>query len=342
MGNIDAYAGRRPTDLPLVIRSPRGFGEIAFAGVEFHQPPLSEWPGRVAFIQALVRPYLVDTGVAESSQQLSTSGFNDLSGALRQQLGKTFSGVAPIGFPIVTGLVIAYLLVLGPFDYLLVNRWLRRPLSAWISFPLIVAAFSTLAIAAGNWSRGSSNPRLNQLALVDVDTVTDQVRGTLWTVLYSPDARRFDLGVKVHSPGVDPSAPVERLFSWWGLPGVGIGGMQTGGADWEIVPIGYEYGPDLRSLAGVPVLTSATKSLSARWTAKSSNTFEAQLSDTEGLVVGTIQNQLGVPLQNARLFYGSWAYKLGTLNARRAGGSERGAQPAKGEDDRYARRAQWE
>ena len=31
--------------------------------------------------------------------------------------------------------------------------------------------------------------------------------------------------------------------------------------------------------------------------------------------MGTIANQTGVPLRNARLFYGTWAYRLGNLNA---------------------------
>ena len=58
-GVIDAYAGSHPTDLPLVIRSPYGFGEIAFAGVDFSQPALSKWPGRIAFLHALLHPYHV-------------------------------------------------------------------------------------------------------------------------------------------------------------------------------------------------------------------------------------------------------------------------------------------
>ena len=107
----------------------------------------------------------------------------------------------------------------------------------------------------------------------------------------------------------------EMLFSWWGLPGLGIGGMQTGGADLGIVTTGYRYGPERKSLEQVPVLASATKSLLARWTGTSAATIEATLTDEDGLAAGTITNQTGVELRNVRLLYGSWAYRLGTLNA---------------------------
>jgi hypothetical protein len=105
----------------------------------------------------------------------------------------------------------------------------------------------------------------------------------------------------------------EVLLSWWGLPGTGIGGMQSGGLDLGIVHDGYRYGDDRRSLAGVPILTSATKSLITRWIAKVPPMMDAQLSDQDGLATGTIKNRTGITLQNARLMYGTWAYRLGDL-----------------------------
>jgi hypothetical protein len=314
-GNIESHAGQQPTDLPIVVRASRGFGEIAFVGAEFHESPLSDWPGRTAFLQTLMRPYLADLVAGDASQRMMTSGFNDLSGALRQQLSRAFSSVAPIGFPIVTGLVIAYLLVLGPLDYFLVNRWLRRPLAAWISFPLIVIAFSALALAVGSRSKGPSSARVNQIELVDVDTQTAQVRGTFWSAIYSPESRRYNPAIQLPKSQLANAAEAETLLTWWGLTGAGIGGMQAPGSEWEIIRTGYQYGPETRSLEALPVLESATKSLAARWTAKPAVNIEAKLSDAKGLVEGTLENRTGLTLRNVRLLYGQWAYRLGTLNA---------------------------
>ncbi len=53
-GNIEVYAGRRASDLPLVVRSPYGLGEVAIAGIDLSQPPFRDWPGRAAFLQCIV------------------------------------------------------------------------------------------------------------------------------------------------------------------------------------------------------------------------------------------------------------------------------------------------
>jgi hypothetical protein len=313
-GNIEAYDGNRASDLPLVIRTPRGFGEVTFAGVEFGSPPLSLWSGRTAFLRALFQPYLRDTESNDSTQKLVASGFNDLSGALRQQLGQNFAAVVPISFSIVAALAIAYLFFLGPLDYLLVQHWLRKPLVAWISLPLIIALFAGIALAVAGWSKGPPGARLNCLELDDFDTISGQARGTLWTTIYSPEAAEFNIAVRPRSDEPKPHSKRDMLFSWWGLPGIGIGGMQSSTSDLGLVRNGYEYGPETSSLVQMPVLASGTKSLLARWTGAAPPKISAQLTDVDGLLAGTITNETGIRLRNARLLYGSWAYRLGILN----------------------------
>lgn len=314
-GKIEVYAGRRPTDLPLVVRAPRGMGEIAFAGVDLAKSPLADWSGRATFLRALVSPYLTDAEFGGASQTLVTSGYNDLSGPLRQALGRSFSGVTPITFPVVAALAIGYLLALGPVDYGLVHRWLRRPIAAWITFPLIVLAFGAGALALDYWRTTGSKPCVNRLELVDVDTITGQARGTFWATLFSARARRFDLALEVESLADRANSQAEILLSWWGLPGVGIGGMEAGGADVGIIRGGYEYARERNALHNVPVLTSSTKSFLARWTAPAGAVIEAQLVDRDGLVEGSIENHTGRPLRNVRLLYNGWAYRLGELKA---------------------------
>lgn len=311
-GSIEVFGDRRATEVPLVVRSPRGFGEIVFVGLEFGDPPLNTWSGRTAFLRAVLRPYLAETAGIDASQKLVTVGFNDLSGALRQRLGRSFPQVIAIGFPIVAGLAIAYLVCLGPFDYFLTHRLLRRPLAGWITLPIIVTLFAIAAFAIGQWSRGSAKPRVNQAEVIDFDTIDEQVRGTFWAVAFSPNANEFDFKFEPPKALGQTASSVETLFSWWGLPGVGIGGMQTGG-DLGIVRGSYSYGDDRNELEGVPVLASATKSLLARWATKSATKLDTELNDVDGLVEGAVTNQTSVTLRNARLLYGTWAYRLGNL-----------------------------
>jgi hypothetical protein len=275
---------------------------------------LNEWQGRSGFLQAVLRPYLPTASSSGGSQRLVTRGYNDLAGALRQRLGQSFASVVPIGFAVVAMLAIVYMAFLGPIDFLFVNRWVRRPWVAWVSFPLLVLLFCGGAMWLSSWRNGQSGLRVNQIELIDVDLSTNRARGTFWASLYSPSAAQLDLSVQTPKLAVSGGEGSDTLFSWWGLPGVGIGGMQSGGTDLGIIRTGYSYGANRDALNGVPVLASATKSLMARWSAPSAPMIEAKLTDQDELAVGSISNRNGPPLRNVRLLYGTWAYKLGNLN----------------------------
>lgn len=314
-GKVEVQADRATGKLPIVVRLPKGLGEIEFAGVDLSTSPLTDWSGRSAFLQVLLRPYLVSTNAYESSQRLVTRGYNDLGGALRQQLGQSFPGVAPVGFAIVAILAITYMVFLGPFDWLLVNRWVRRPWLAWISFPVIVLAFCGAAMSLGVWRGKAAGVHANQLEVIDVDTISGRSRGTLWTSLYSGRARRFDLRMEKVASSEAKATSMDGQLSWWGLPGVGIGGMQAGGIDLGIIHDGYDYGEKRQTLLGVPVLASSTKSLVGQWTATGLPQPKAELIDEDGLATGSIVNDTGLRLTNVRLFYGTWAYRLGDIVA---------------------------
>ncbi len=310
-GAIEVYAGQKPTDLPLLIRAARGFGEITFVAVDVSEPPLANWPGRNAFLSAVLRPYIAASELSDAPQTLVTLGYNDLSGAARHWLGVSFRGVTTVPFTTVALFVLGYLLLLGPANYWLVCKVLQRPQLAWLTFPLLVLATSGGAWWLTNTNRGDQ-PRVNQIELADFDLAANQVRSTYWAALHSPEARRYGLALHPQAAGQQTTEKAEVLLSWLGLPGIGVGGMQAAGVGLGIDQIGYRY-TGLNGLEGVPILTSATKSFLGRWTAPSGSLVSATLTDDDGLVVGTITNETGKVLHDARLLYGNWGYRLGDL-----------------------------
>jgi hypothetical protein len=313
VGKIEVYSGQRSTDLPILVRSPRGFGEIAFVGLDFNKAPLADWPGRTAFLQALLEPYVTNDEMRSASQTLVSRGYNDISGALRQSMGRLFPGVAPVSFSTVALLAVLYLLVLGPIDYFIVHRWLRRPVAAWVTFPLIVLAFGGGALAISEWRRGGETARVNRREVVDFEGTSKLVRGTYWATLYEP--RAIKLSPRFAPANVGAEREPQVLLSAWGLPGTGIGGMQSGGMDLGIVRDAYRYEADRDELVDVPVLTSATKSFVARWVTAAAPPIAATLKDVGGLVAGTVENRTDKNFRNVRLFYNGWGYSVGTLAA---------------------------
>ena len=316
IGRVEAFG--RGNDLPLVVRSARGLGELVFVGVDLAEPPLADWSGRKAFLHSLLRPYLTEPDANKSKQKIVSLGYDDLAGALRQQLGHSFAGVMAIGFPVVAALLIGYLLLLGPLNYLLVEKLVRRPWVAWVTLPLVVLATSFGAATLLGAAKKTGGQRMNTAELVDVDLTTGRTRGTCWAALYSPQTKRFDVMLTPRSPGGQGVEGVQTLVSWLGLPGSGIGGMHSAGEPIDVTGVGYREASNLEQLDGLPVLTSSTKSLTAQWDtiqAKSAApSIAAELRvDDDGLVVGTLTNDTGAKLVDACLLYGQWGYRLGDL-----------------------------
>ena len=80
-------------DLPLVIRSPRGFGQVVFLAADLDQPPLAGWADR-----KLLAARLLDLPTAEAPLEDAPAipyGYNDLAGQLRSALDQ-FPGVCRV------------------------------------------------------------------------------------------------------------------------------------------------------------------------------------------------------------------------------------------------------
>ena len=102
-------------------------------------------------------------------------------------------------------------------------------------------------------------------------------------------------------------------MAWLGLPGTALGGMnpRAGGPTLWTQP--YSFSPSLDALCDVPIPVWSTKSLSARWNAPTKAFPEADLTDDNQLLVGTLVNTLDFPLEQCILAYGRSVYELGTI-----------------------------
>jgi len=302
-GRVEAADG----PLPLVIRGARGFGQVVFVAADLDRPPMAEWEDRRLLVAKLLNSPATSTREDDESTVVMHYGFTDLAGQLRSALDQ-FPGVWLVRFWLVALLIGVYILAIGLGDYFFLRKVVRRMQLTWVTFPVIVVAFSLAAYVLAHRFKGDQ-VRVNQVDLIDVDVESGQLRGTAWANVFSPRMERYDLSFRPNLPGGPAGREAATLTAWFGLPGRALGGMNPGNVEPEVWNGHYDFSGRLDALAGVPIQIWSTKSFTGRWAARIDAPLEGHLAEQDGLPQGTITNNLDFPLSDCLLAYGGYAYQ---------------------------------
>ncbi len=238
-------------------------------------------------------------------------GYSDLSGQLRSALD-AFPGVRLAPFWLVAGLIIAYLVLIGPADYLLLRRFGGRMRWTWLTFSLVALLACAGAYVLAIRLKGNE-VKIHQADLVDVDAASGRVRGTTWLNMFSPRIDAYDLSVRPQLPGGTANADSRSWVAWFGLPGAALGGMNPRTAAPAVWTEPYDFSAALDRMTRVPLQMWSTKSFTARWTGSTRTLPQAELSEEDQSLVGAVTNTLHFPLEHCFLAYGGFVYQLGTL-----------------------------
>ena len=298
-------------NLPLVVRSAYGFGEVVFVSVDLDLAPLSRWAGRGQMVNKLLG---YETAVTQDSQAqtMHRPSYSDHAGQLRAALDR-FEGIRLVPFSLVAFLILLYVILIGPVDYFVLKKYFKRMEYTWITFPLIVLVFSVGAYGLAYWLKGSQI-RINQIDLVDVDVESGTVRGVTWVNLFSPRTDGYDLSVQPQPVVGGAVKQPDVLFSWLGLPGGALGGMEPSTQGLSFFDA-YAFSPQLDRVEQMPVAVWSTKSLTARWQYElgTARPFDASLRrETLGLR-GEITSRLDFSLIDCVVLHGGVAYVVGDV-----------------------------
>ncbi|MGE3780957.1 MAG: hypothetical protein AB7F89_27460, partial [Pirellulaceae bacterium] len=301
---------------PLVVRRAYGLGQVVFVALDLDRPPLANWPDRPRLVQRLLRDSadgverVQDSSVAGPAVQF---GYSDISGQLRSALDQ-FPGVTLVAFSWVAGLLLLYVLLIGPADFFLLRDVLGQMRWTWLTFPLIVAAFVAVAVLLNVQFRGAET-KVNRLELVDIDHTSGTVRGTSWLHVYSPRSQVRAVDLEPQGSGALPGDEAGRLVAWHGLPGAALGGLD-GVAATVAVPhpsVVQFTGPCETRMAEVPFPVASTRSLIGRWWGRQTAPAETSLNrDADGLLRGELLNPLSVELVDCIVYFENWVYRLDT------------------------------
>lgn len=299
-------------ETPLLVRQIRSFGTVTWFAADLSVPPLSNWNGRDGLWLGILGATSERRQAPVGDSSLVQLGYSDLSGQLRSVLDR-FENVKNFPFSLILILIGVYVLAIGPLDWFITHRLLKKPNVTWITLPLWLIAFSALALAIESRIRPST-AGVNQVRLVDWDEATASVRGTYWAGLFAPADDRFDLTLLPVGETILAAKEPEKIdFSWLGLSGAGLGATDQKTLSPGYWDAPYELGRLDGRLDAVPVRVRSSKSFFGTYLASSTPEVISDFSLKNDYLTGTITNRLLVTLENAVLYYRNWAYHVGTL-----------------------------
>ncbi|WP_460166429.1 hypothetical protein [Thermostilla marina] len=308
-GRVEA----READLPVVVHIPFGLGHVVTTAVDLSAEPLAVWEDRGLFVANLLSFPVEQVETDTHDQALMHYGYTDLSGQLRSALD-LFPGVGTVPFFAVGAAVAVFLLLVGPLDWWLNARILKRRTTAWITLPLWIIGALAIAVLWANASKPSDGC-INEVLLLDYDQSRGIVRETAWSDIFVAGTDRYDCRFTPFAWNAENTGPPDAVvdLAWHGLPGRGLGGMDTPTVDIQPWETFYRSQYSTGTIESVPIPKWSTKAFLAKWRHPAASPVEGNLRRRDALPFGTITNRSEVPLRDCLLAYGNWIYFLGNL-----------------------------
>ena len=204
--NTGATAWLSEGGRPLLAERFVGGGMVTLATFDWNQEPVAGWSGA----NVLLRQILVRTLFSSASAQTSAlsgafggsgSSISMRSTALSQVLGN-LPGLDLPSLLLIGLLVIAYVLLVGPVNYLALRAIHRRAL-AWVTLPLIAILASVGAFGAGLFTKGQS-VQTNQVSIIHLEAGWDRAYAESYTGVLAPTRGDYQVNVAGARPWVGP------------------------------------------------------------------------------------------------------------------------------------------
>jgi hypothetical protein len=327
--NIDGTIDLEQDGQAIIVRKPLGFGQIVFSAIDLDLPPVKEWTGQKNLILKLFKQQenLNVAAPTRSPSGVVHFGYTDMVGQLLAPL-EQFSHVGLITFTLVATLIVFFILCIGPGDFFMLRRVFGRMEWTWLTFLLMCVLFCGLAVFIARWSR----PRqfqVNQLEIIDVDGIGGTVRGSMWTNIFSPKNATYDVDLSGrNSLGFELD---NNMICWQGLPGTGLGGMETKAGDvffdqpyrCRLLEVASEHSSTTQTRSGVepirmeiqqmPIGVSATKALFLQWWSRLNQPVRSRLRIDQRRgrrLQGTLTNPFPMAINNCRVLFENSAYLM--------------------------------
>lgn len=273
---------------PLLIRRMLGAGTIDYLALDPGTAPLRGWAG-------LPDLWLTLASTVDSQPPWNPGFGSNWSGV--QAAVNVLPGVnlLPDVLPL-CGFLAAYMLLIGPINYLVLNRLNRREL-AWVTMPVFIIIFSALAWVVGFNLRGNE-VTISRLAVIESWPDTDRARVQQVVGLLSPRRARYDLTVGETTF----LRPIPRLEQQGFLGGAADSNTEINQTEQFQA---RDFPVDASFIAPFIASTMTTQP-----DVTGSATLFTQGGDGQQVMRGSVRNGLDTPLENPVLLVRGVAYGL--------------------------------
>jgi hypothetical protein len=211
-------------------------------------------------------------------------------------------------------LILVYLAIIGPLDYILVVRLLKRPGFTWVTFPAMVTAACGLTFWWSSSHRADATVR--EVHLLDVGQLGPRqiVRERTWSSLSTSDSRYGSVTSKpvpLISRQRPSSAPSETTLVWHGRAEDVYGGLYRPGGAGLGRQVSHRTEIGGPQFSSIPLMVDGSQAFCAESFAEAGDSpvFESQLTmPASGLLDGSFVHHLPEALQNWVILFGNRVY----------------------------------
>ena len=179
---------------PLILERPSGAGEVTMSTFDWNELPVAvASTSRTILRQVMSRAFFGQGTPAQNGPYMmmgpvpmgfgSPTSISTRSSALTPVLGN-LPGLDLPSLQLTGALVLIYVLLVGPVNYLVLGAMRRRAL-AWVTVPLIALLAAGGAYGAGIFTKGRS-VQTNQIAIVHVQPGSDRAYQETYTGIIPP------------------------------------------------------------------------------------------------------------------------------------------------------------
>src|SRR2546428_1989954 len=194
----DAVSGRAWLSegaVPLILDRGVGAGIVTLATFDWNQEPIAGWSGTKEMLrQVLARAVFGARGPGPNYPQCTAFGGPSPAFGSQPSIASKSNALTPVlgnvpglnlpSLQLTAGLVLLYVLLVGPVNYLVLGAMRRRAL-AWVTVPLIAVIAATGAYGAGVLTKGRS-VQTNQVAILHLQPGWDRSYQETYTGVIPP------------------------------------------------------------------------------------------------------------------------------------------------------------